>query len=36
MEQYEFLDYILCGEGELVFRSLVEHFLGNKNAQLNF
>ena len=33
MEQYEFLDYILCGEGELVFRSLVEHFLGNKNIE---
>ncbi len=33
MEQYEFLDYILCGEGELVFRSLVEYFLGNKNIE---
>ena len=33
MEKYEFLDYILCGEGELVFRSLVEHFLGEKNIE---
>lgn len=30
MEKYEFLDYILRGEGELVFRSLVEHLLGKK------
>ena len=33
MEKYEFLDYILCGEGELVFRSLVEHFLEEKNIE---
>ena len=30
MEQYEFLDYILCGEGELIFRDLVRYFLGEK------
>lgn len=33
MEEYKFLDYILCGEGELVFRDLVKHFLGNKNIE---
>ena len=33
MEKYPFVDYILCGEGELVFRSLVEHFLGEKNIE---
>lgn len=33
MERYEFLDYILCGEGELVFRDLVQYFLGNKNLE---
>ena len=33
MEKYEFLDYILCGEGELVFRSLVQHFLGQKKIE---
>ena len=31
MEKYEFLDYILCGEGELVFRDLVMYLQGNKN-----
>ncbi|MCC3869428.1 B12-binding domain-containing radical SAM protein [Terrisporobacter mayombei] len=33
MEKYKFLDYILCGEGELVFRDLVKHFLGKKNIE---
>ena len=33
MEKYEFLDYILRGEGELVFRDLVKHFLGDKNIE---
>ncbi|UPA30240.1 B12-binding domain-containing radical SAM protein [Terrisporobacter glycolicus] len=33
MEEYKFLDYILCGEGELVFRDLVKYFLGKKNIQ---
>ena len=33
MEKYEFLDYILCGEGELVFRDLVMYLQGNKNIE---
>ena len=33
MEKYEFLDYILCGEGELVFRDLVQHLLGQKKIE---
>ena len=33
MEKYPFIDYILCGEGELVFRDLVEHLLGQKNIE---
>ena len=33
MEQYDFLDYILCGEGELIFRDLVKYFLGEKNIE---
>ncbi|WP_455538841.1 B12-binding domain-containing radical SAM protein [Terrisporobacter sp.] len=33
MEKYEFLDYIIRGEGELIFRSLVQHFLGQKKIE---
>ena len=33
MEKYPFVDYILCGEGELVFRDLVMYLQGNKNIE---
>ncbi|MEF9991200.1 MAG: B12-binding domain-containing radical SAM protein [Romboutsia sp.] len=33
MESYPFVDYILCGEGELVFRDLVMHLQGNKKIE---
>ncbi len=33
MEKYEFVDYILCGEGELVFRDLTEHLLGKRKIE---
>ena len=33
MNKYPFVDYILCGEGELVFRDLVMHLQGNKNVE---
>ena len=33
MQKYPFVDYILCGEGELVFRDLVMYLQGNKNIE---
>ena len=31
MNKYSFVDYILCGEGEVVFRELINHIQGNKD-----
>nr|WP_279265824.1 B12-binding domain-containing radical SAM protein [Romboutsia sp. Marseille-P6047] len=33
MKKYPFIDYILCGEGELVFRDLVEYFLDKRKIE---
>ena len=33
MKKYPFIDYILCGEGELVFKDLVEYFLGQRKIE---
>ena len=33
MKKYPFIDYILCGEGELVFKDLVEYFLDKKSIE---
>ena len=33
MQKYPFIDYILCGEGELVFRDLVMYLQGNKSIE---
>lgn len=33
MRNYDFVDYILCGEGELVFRDLVLHLQGKKDIR---
>ena len=33
MKKYTFIDYILCGEGELVFRDLVEYFLDKRKIE---
>ena len=33
MNKYSFVDYILCGEGEVVFRDLVMYLQGNKKIE---
>lgn len=33
MKKYNFIDYIIYGEGEVTFRQLIEHLLGNKDIE---